>query len=324
MVNYSKSSTTAISESPWKIRPGTLCTVEITYAYKLSFLWDTTVNFEEIIPGFLTETAVKCLTKDVEIPEDNINITENDDGTYTVKITAINEGNINLDIYYYLKTTKIVTAISAFNSINDDYYMDYMLKDDIVIPLTIIELGENISAISIAAINITPQSENNGLDYDGDVLFTINSQGLLESQDEYLNILRIGKEQTILPATFDGPYIKLDENGKKIVEFDNQEWQTGYDEARGLLIHNDNMLITTNKGICVFDMNDGEYIIPILTDSDIVGYDLTYYPDDSIGVIVDDKIHKYRLRHNHILVDNEEKRIYFREVNSFISVDVGL
>jgi len=307
-MEYSKHTTQAIVEDPFKVRPGTQCTVEITYSVKSTHVWDSSTIFSDTFPGLVVPNSIKCSE---DIPEGNITITESS-GVYTVKIDPIGKGSLSLNIYHYEKETKVLTGISAFSRTNQTYYKDYVLKDGILMPKTILVIGTISGAYEIKAIKVTPIVTNNGIDYWNGYRFNLDSQGLLEYNEEYVNILRKGKQTVELPSDFEGPFLQQTVDNKKLVEFDNQEWKDGYSEARGLLVYGEHVLVTTDKSLCVFDVY-GDFSSILLENEFIIGYDLTYYPDDTIGVVVDGKIHKYRLKHDFALIDRENKRVYFRE-----------
>jgi hypothetical protein len=297
--------------SPFQIRPGTSCTVEVTCYSSITISWDSSTTLNETISGFVVSESVKST---VDIPVENITISYVDDDS-VVTIDPINNGVIDLDIYFYVKTTNTVISESAFNSLSTTYYKDYILIDNVVIPKTIIPFAIDSNAV---AVKVTPDADNNGVDYFGDVKLTINSEGLLESEDFKLYILKTGRECVRVPMDFDGPYIMI-ENGMKVIEIDNQEWISGYNEARGLLVYGNNIIVTTNKSLCVFDIYS-DFSEPILEDIHIQGYDLTYFEDDTIGVVSGSYIQKYKLRHDFIYVDKENKRIYFREKDPRINI----
>ena len=317
-MEYSKHTNLAIVEDPFKVRPGTQCTVEITYTVKSSVVWDSSTIFSDTFPGLVVANSVKC---DEDIPEGNILVTEND-GNYTVVIYPINEGSVTLDVYYYNKSTINVVGRSAFNQSDQTYYKDFVLKEGLVYPMTVLEIGTIAGSYSINAIKVTPQVTNNGIDRWNGYNFNLDSQGLLEYNGEYVNILRNGKQQEELPADFDGPFKQQLVDNIKLVEYDNQEWRDGFSEARGILVYDEQVLVTTNRSLCVLDIYDN-FSDFVLEDTFIIGYDLTYYSDDTIGVAVGDKIEKYRIRHDFTLVDDENKRVYFRESNPEFTVTEG-
>ncbi len=46
-MNYSKTSEFAMAESPFVIRPGTVCDIEITYVIQENITWDSSVEFNQ-------------------------------------------------------------------------------------------------------------------------------------------------------------------------------------------------------------------------------------------------------------------------------------
>lgn len=308
-MDYSKHSDIAMVEDPFKLRPGTLCDVDITYSVKDTVSWDSSSYFSKVYAGLVVSNSIQST---ITIPDDYVTISENDD-EYTVSIEPLNSGVLNVDVYYYKKDTTVVEAIPAFSETNQDYYNDYVVYNGVVIPKTVVEIPEIEESNSVVKIKVTPQITNNGIGYYQRNLIELNSQGTITYLEDYMNILRKGKKQISLPSDYTGPYVKQLSDRYKVVEYDSQEWLSGYSEARGLCVYDDKVMITTNKSLCVFSILD-DFETTMFEDPNIIGYGISYWPDDTIGVAVGGSIEKYRLKHDFALVDSDNKRVYFREV----------
>ena len=315
-MDYSINYDYTLVESPFKIRPGTICTVEITYSSHDTISWDSATTLTTTIAGFVVAESIKSET---EIPIENITISYSGDNSI-ITILPIDNGILSLEVYYYNKETVTATSRSAFSSDYITNYKEYILVDGVVVPKTIVTYSFPSGAHEIVAVNVIENITNNGIDNFGDLEITLTNQGLLECGDYQVNILRKGKEKVLLPLDFDGPYLMI-ENGQKVVEIGNQEWQTGYNEARGLLVYNTNVLITTNYALCVFDIYS-DFSTPFLADVRVIGNDIAYFSDDTIGITSGSSILKYHLRHDHVLIDKDNKRLYFREKDPRIDITV--
>lgn len=316
-MDYSKHSDKVIVFDPLKLRPGTICNMEVIYSVKYETTWDSSrgEDFIYTFPGFVSLDSVKA--ENYNIPAISIEITEND-GNYKVVINPVYQGEINLIIFYYMKTTQTIIAKSAFSSTYDTYYKDYVEKDSVIMPKAVLELQNISEAYKIEKVRILSQVMNNGITCINGPLAKINSSGLLEYNNEYFYILKKGKEYAKIPLDSDLPATKVEGN-KKIVEIDNQEWQNGHNEARGMLSYDDKVFILTNKSLCIFNIYSN-FETPILEDENIKGYDLTYLPDDCILVSNGNKLYKYKIRHNNVLISLEDGRIYMREKDSCITI----
>jgi UDP-3-O-acyl-N-acetylglucosamine deacetylase len=301
--------------SPAEIRPGTICSVEITRSVNEVFTWDSSSQFVLEIEGFLTKEAVKT---SVDISTDTVTVTYTATGS-AIAIAPANEGTVTVTVDYYVKDIVTRVARSAFSSTDTTYYKDFIIEHDIVIPKTVVELPETEG---ITAVKITPTTTNNGIDYWDNLKFELSSQGTLTctSLNYAVNVLRKGKETVSVPDDFEGPYLKR-EYGRKLVVIDNQEWKTGYYEARGLAFYHNTVYITTNYSLSGFDIK-GTFIDTAFEDSGIQGWDLTFYSPDHLLIVCSDGIRKYRVRHDLVLINSEEKCIYTREKDPRIDITV--
>ena len=57
------------------------------------------------------------------------------------------------------------------------------------------------------------------------------------------------------------------------------------------------------------------------TDEGVIGTDLTYLPDDSILISNNNKLYKYKIRHNLIYRDADTNSVYFRELDSGVTLN---
>lgn len=314
-MNYSKTSDNAIVYDPFSVRPGTLCTIEITYSKKNTVAWNSSTIFYHIFHGFVTFQSLK-ITDEI-LDESKVTITQSGSDSI-VEILPHSFGLVNVDVFYYQKSSSTEIARSAITETDSTYYKDYIEKDGKIVPETIVELPTLTDIYAIANVTVTPQLTNNGIEYINSIQANILNSGLLTYNDEKINVLRKGMQQVTVPGDSSIPYVRI-EGKDKIVNIDNQEWQNGYSEARGLLAYEDKVLITTNKALCVFDIYNA-FQTPELIDTNIIGYDLTYGLDDCILVAADTKIQKFRIRHNNILPVNSERRIYFREQDPKVNI----
>lgn len=304
----SKHSSNSLVEAPYNLRPGTSCNIKRTCSFKNIFTWDSSVVFTYTLDGYFNKEAVKS---DISIPASAITITESA-GYYTVNIAAIDKGIIGLTISHYEVIEETVTAISAFNTTRQNYYLDYIIENSTIYPMSILELSVLPSTVfDVVNTTVEIDSDNNGIAYMKNDSITLSSQGCLMYKEEWVNIIRVGKKLVSVPGDFTGPFIKQ-EGDKKVIECDIQEWLPGYSETRGIALYYHNIFITTDKGLCVFNWYK-DFSTPELIDETIIGYDITNYPDDSIGVATNGQIHIFRLKHDNIYIDGESKRIYFRE-----------
>lgn len=305
------------SFSPFTIRPGTVCDVEVTYIVEESVIWDSSIIYSDTFTGLVVEQSVKS---DVDLSDANISITSEGDN-YTVTIQPLNLGEITLNIYRYEKSIQEITAVSAFTEDDTTYYKDYITSNGKIIPATIIDFGEIEEAYRIEVVKVTPRITNNGIDYINGDLIQINNCGLLTYLNLRTNILRKGMQKVLVPTDFDGQYISI-QNTQKLIEFENQEWQDGFAESRGILVYGPYLLVLCDSGLCTFDIY-GTFQNYLIYDSFVNGYDLSYYPDDTIGVTNGTLIYKYKLRHDFGFIDIDNKRIYFRETDPRFSI-IGL
>ena len=317
-MEISKTNSNAYAESPWVIRPGSNCDLRIIYTAVDQFTWDGASIFSKTYDGFIMHGSIQS---EPIIPVENIDLKIEDDGKYTLTLNPSVSSPVSVSVYIRKDVIKTFTTKSALSLDEQIYYQDYVVKDGTVIPKTIIEIDDidsEYEVYSIENLTLVSKQENQGIEF-RDVLFTITNSGLFKYNDNEINILRKGKEKLSVPLDYDGPYLNI-ENGKKIVEIDNQEWQLGYEETRGILLYENYLIIMTNNGICVYYIY-GDFLSPDLINTGITGTDLTLFPDDTIGVANGLVIKKYKIKHDFAIVDESEKRIYFREKDTEIQIN---
>jgi len=310
-MDYSKCTEYTMVEPAFKLRPGTVVTAEITHTTGTNVGWDSVQPYSLVVDGFVVPKSVK-------LDHDLATLTTlNYDGTRTtVTFQAGNVGWVSGIIHVYHKTVRTVTTVSAINETSTAHYKDFDLVNGTVVPKTVIPFGSVDGTIT--AVNIVVTNTNNGIDYIDDKPITLTRQGMVEYDNRYVHLLRKGIQYVWVPADFTGP-CESQRGNQKLIKIDNQEWQTGYTEARGLLVYNSNLLVSTDAGLCVFDLY-GDLATPLLADPRVLGYDLTYFPDDTIGITTGSSILRYRLRHDTALIDKENKRIYFREARPRVEI----
>ncbi len=314
-MDYSKTSNNTLVFDPFEIRPGTPCELFVTYMVEHEVTWNSDIDFNMAFPGLVVSNSVKS---DEDIALSDIVVTESND-EYTVDIRAQYKADINLKIYYYKQVTQNVISKSAFNSLDSTYYKDYVMKNGRVVPKAVLEVQNISDSYQITDIDVrVPESKNNGIAYFQDLLMEMDNSGLLKYNEDYTYILRVGEEEVKVPMDSDLEVIRVEDN-QKVVKIDNQEWKSGYSEARGILVYDDNIMVLTNKSVCVFNIY-GNYQTPSVEDENVIGYDLTYLPDDSILVSNGSKLYKYHIRHNNVWIDQVDKRVYFREVDPRVEV----
>lgn len=315
----SRTQSDALVESAYKIRPGTVCSLNVLYAKLEEHNWDSSFAFDLNVSGYITSEAVKADSEaDLTYA---LTITQTD-SIYNIHIDPLNSGVIPLSVYYYQNHYEDVVARSAFNTTDTTYYKDYEVLNDIVVPMSVIEIPMIPNVEKRINVSVTPRKESRGITFYAGSLAKISSEGLLEYESERHYVLRKGTQRVALKPDIDCPYIEIAKDGKKIVEFENMEWQDGYSETSGILSYIDKLLILTNKSLCVFDFF-GDFVTQEIESEEIIGNDLTLLADDHVLVTSGNMLKKYRIKHDNILLSEEEYRLYFREQVPAITLNIN-
>jgi len=317
-MNYSKTVDTSLAESPFVLRPGTVCQLALLYSMHNEHEWDSSaVAFSGTYPGFVDEFSVQCTDADIS---DYLTITKVDNN-YEVYIDIMGSGVLNLNIYYYKEDTYTVTSKSAFNDSYNTYYKDYEIRNNVVYPKTIIDLPVIEDMVQLVKYDVIYEKEQTGITFFGNDMVTINSFGLLDYNGQKEYVLRKGKSSIILPSDSELDAKTVLSNGNKVVEYDNIEWKTNYNAAYGILAYKDQLFVCTNYSLCVFDFF-GDFTTPLVESVEIEGKDLTLTEDGCILVTSGTLIKKFRIKHDNVLIDTANKRIYFRELYPNININI--
>ena len=316
MADYSLTVDNVLVFDPFTIRPGEVCHLDISYSFLETVEWDISTIFSQTFNGYIDVASIQ--SDDIDISLRDISIQYADDTSLvTIAATSDTSDTITVKIYGYRTVTQNNVAISAFPA----YYKDYVVVNGVTIPKTAVEIDDIDDEYLIAVTKIVPTFDlvhNNGIVYINGLLATITSSGLFEYNDDRFYVLRKGLQQVSIPQDSDLDAIRI-EDGRKIVQIDSQEWQTGYFSAHGMIQYNDKLLLLTNKSLCIFELY-GDIQEIVLEDTNICGSDLTYIPDDAIIVARGNTLYKYHIRHNNVWLDNTDKRIYFREIDPGVTV----
>lgn len=362
-----------ILEDPFSLRPGTNVTVSVNLQKLQEHNgWDSSIQLVLDIPGAVYASSIKSdtfinpagISIDHTIDEDTGFITN----THIV-LSPIDEGTVDLDIYYLYDDSAVLVTRSAITSSQDsiDNYEYIEIINNIVIPKTLIDINGVFDG-DIKQINILNDVEFRGkCEINGD-MFLINSDGKLGAE---VNVFRRGLENVWVSAAYKGYHLK-EANNKKLIRVDNQELQISNLEFFGMECVGNVVFIMTSNGLYGFDKwcdfdhpiirnsslesfrgewnsgasySKGETVMKdnklyryintlisstILTNTSyweeqqdvnifcwtyILGTDLAYISDDSLAVVNGDKIEKYFIRHDKVLFDRNDNRVWFREPN---------
>ena len=301
-----------ILEDPFVIRPGTSVRVTAELSKSNDYSWDSSSDFNQIISGFVSLESIKSETS---IPVDKITLEYGDNNT-TVTIESIDSGTVDLTIYYLTNQTNTLSSKSALKDgeTNLDNHEYIISRDDKVIPMTLIDLSGTFDMDEIQKIEISTSIEDRGLCQIGDQYLRINSVGTLTSD---VNVLRKGTEEVWVSSEYTGSFL-LEENNQKRIQIDNQEPQVSGLEFFGMENVGQVVFIMTSNGLYGFD-KWADYVDPMEVNGNtfswpsITGTDLTYTDDDALAIADGTEIKKYFLRHDFVLLDKENNRIYFRE-----------
>jgi len=303
-----------IIEDPFVIRPGTSVTVTARLQESVDYIdvWDSSAGaFNDNIPGFFTISAV---ISDGIIPPNAISLTYEEDGSTTIDIEQLDLGVISFSINYYETQEANIVSRSALPGNPDDCQYVLLINGD-VIPKTLIDLSADFDMDKLdAIINVESGISNRGLVTVHDSLIRVNSAG---TTDNDINILRKGPEEVWVSENYTGDYFLI-EDGQKKITIDNQEPVPSGLEFFGMENVGDVVFVLTSNGLYGFD-RWGDFIDPIDENGeifhwpDIRGTDITYLPDDSLAIPSGQIINKYFLRHDFVLLDSPNNRIYFRE-----------
>ena len=361
-----------ISEDPFKLRPGTLVTVNVTLSQLNEYTgWDSDNDvFNEIITGAVFFSSIKgssdiistSITLDYTLDPTTSEILSTE-----VTIQPISQGMVDIDIYARAKDTANVTSFSALTNTSEnlDGYKYIKIINNLVIPDTLMDI-DGLFTGDVTEIDLEYTLESRGVcEFNGEV-HTINNMGKFNSNT---NVFRKGLQEVWVHSGYLGEYIREDSN-RRLIKIDNQECQISNLEFYGMENVGEVVFIMTSNGLYGFNKYD-DFIYPIirgaktdklkgewnslvtyfkgdtvtkdttmyryintssgnavLTDAlywelltdvnifcwpSITGTDLSYTHDDSLGVANGFTIEKYKIRHDFVLLDLDDQKIWFRE-----------
>ena len=311
------SETGIIVEDPFLLRPGSDVKVKVTLNKVFSTTWDSSTTFtKKFYNGYVVLSSVQPAT-DVSI--NLIDITYQENAT-TVTISPANAGTMDLDIYYSTTEKRTVSSQSAlsaaqnytYNSANYEYVIE---QDGNVYPMAYIDISSYYTLSEISSVELIYQSEDTGICYTGDQYLRVNSEGLLNT-NEY--ILSTGKEYVWTSGEYTGDY-KQESSDRKYIEIHNLECIVPNMEFYGLEYINDIFFVLTSQGLYGFDKRS-DYVdwknrglANAFRWGNLRVTDITYVDDDTLAVVNDLTINKYHIRHDFVLMDKDNDRVYARE-----------
>jgi len=202
-----------------------------------------------------------------------------------------------------------------------EHYLDFIEEDGKIIPMSIIEpvYDEDAEYIFDSFTITTPG--NTGIFYVDDDIWELNSVGTLSNR---INILKNGEAEAIVPLESGLPFLRYETSPKgqhlrEIIKIEDQRCSVSTEFYGGLSVGK-TIFIMTGNGLYAFDKWD-EFVTPAYHWAAITGTDLSYLPDGSIAVANNDKIERYRIKHNFGYIDWVNNRIYTRESSPSIKVN---
>jgi len=324
-MEYAQTIAGAFAESSLVLRPGSVCSVNIVYLVTSEVEWDSSTEYTHTYNGFMDKYSVKSTSN---LDYDKILSRSDTLNTTTLIIEPMDIGIIDITIYSYMNVTADVVSRPAFYkdglTTNTDYYKDYEVIDGMVYPKTIIPYTSvigDIEDIEISFYSVDFDRLNTGIAILDGLSCSITNDGFLTYNGDGQYVLKSGKERVLIPGDcgIDKQYIIREVLSDYELYIINPRWISGVTEAMGVIVYDEYLLLLTDNGLYVIDLlgNVDEYKFHYPS---IKGTDLTYAVDDCIYVANGYNVDKYKMRHDLCMIDNNNKKIYFREKNPHVKV----